>query len=42
MEALAPLADQLAIGGAMTYTFLAARDEPVGASLALWRGTAPC
>ncbi|HZO08670.1 MAG TPA: phosphoglycerate kinase [Myxococcota bacterium] len=33
MEALAPHADALAIGGAMTYTFLAARGEPVGASL---------
>jgi len=33
MEALAPHADSLAIGGAMTYTFLAARGEPVGASL---------
>jgi phosphoglycerate kinase len=32
MEALAPHADALAIGGAMTYTFLAARGEPVGAS----------
>ena len=33
MEALAPHADVLAIGGAMTYTFLAAAGEPVGASL---------
>jgi phosphoglycerate kinase len=33
MEALAPHADVLAIGGAMTYTFLAARGEPTGASL---------
>jgi phosphoglycerate kinase len=33
MEALAPHADCLAIGGAMTYTFLAARGQPVGASL---------
>jgi phosphoglycerate kinase len=33
MEALAPHADVLAVGGAMTYTFLAARDEPTGASL---------
>jgi phosphoglycerate kinase len=33
MEALAPHADVLAIGGAMAYTFLAARGEPVGASL---------
>jgi phosphoglycerate kinase len=33
MEALAPHADTLAIGGAMTYTFLAAQGQPVGASL---------
>jgi len=33
LEALAPHADVLAIGGAMAYTFLAARGEPVGASL---------
>jgi len=33
MEALAPHADVLAIGGAMTYTFLAADGQPVGASL---------
>jgi phosphoglycerate kinase len=33
MEALAPHADALAIGGAMTYTFLAARGLAVGASL---------
>jgi len=33
MEALAPHADSLAIGGAMTYTFLAAQGQPVGASL---------
>jgi phosphoglycerate kinase len=33
MEALAPHADVLAIGGAMTYTFLAARGQAVGASL---------
>jgi phosphoglycerate kinase len=33
IEALAPHADVLAIGGAMTYTFLAAQGEPVGASL---------
>jgi phosphoglycerate kinase len=33
MEALAPHADALAIGGAMTYTFLAAQGQPVGASL---------
>jgi len=33
MEALAPHADALAIGGAMTYTFLAAEGLPVGASL---------
>jgi phosphoglycerate kinase len=33
MEALAPHADVVAIGGAMAYTFLAARGEPVGASL---------
>jgi phosphoglycerate kinase len=32
LEALAPLADVLAIGGAMAYTFMAARGEPVGAS----------
>jgi phosphoglycerate kinase len=32
MEALAPHADVLAIGGAMTYTFLAALNQPVGAS----------
>jgi phosphoglycerate kinase len=33
LEALAPHADVLAIGGAMAYTFLAARGEGVGASL---------
>jgi phosphoglycerate kinase len=33
LDALAPHADALAIGGAMAYTFLAARGEPVGASL---------
>jgi phosphoglycerate kinase len=33
MEALAPHADVLAIGGAMAYTFLAARGEAVGSSL---------
>jgi phosphoglycerate kinase len=33
MEALAPHADSLAIGGAMTYTFLAAQGLAVGASL---------
>jgi phosphoglycerate kinase len=33
LEALAPHADVLAIGGAMAYTFLAARGEPVGKSL---------
>ena len=33
MEALAPHADSLAIGGAMTYTFLLAQGQPVGASL---------
>jgi len=32
LEALAPRAEILAIGGAMTYTFLAARGEPIGAS----------
>jgi phosphoglycerate kinase len=33
LEALAPRADVLAIGGAMAYTVLAARGESVGASL---------
>ncbi len=33
LEALAPHANALAIGGAMAYTFLAARGEPVGKSL---------
>jgi phosphoglycerate kinase len=33
LEALAPHAEVLAIGGAMTYTFLAARGEPIGNSL---------
>ncbi|MEM7411896.1 MAG: phosphoglycerate kinase [Myxococcota bacterium] len=33
LEALAPHADILAIGGAMSYTFMAARGEAVGASL---------
>ncbi|MBW2242566.1 MAG: phosphoglycerate kinase [Deltaproteobacteria bacterium] len=33
LEALAPHADVLAIGGAMAYTFLAARGEPTGTSL---------
>ena len=33
LEALASRADTLAIGGAMAYTFLEARGEPVGASL---------
>ncbi|MCG8592292.1 MAG: phosphoglycerate kinase [Proteobacteria bacterium] len=33
LEALAPRADVLAIGGAMAYTFLAARGEAVGTSL---------
>jgi phosphoglycerate kinase len=32
LDALAPRADALAIGGAMAYTFLASRGEPVGAS----------
>jgi phosphoglycerate kinase len=32
LEALAPHADVLAIGGAMAYTFMAARGEPTGAS----------
>jgi phosphoglycerate kinase len=33
LEALAPHADVLAIGGAMAYTFLRAAGEPTGASL---------
>jgi phosphoglycerate kinase len=33
LEALAPHADVLAIGGAMAYTFLGARGEPTGDSL---------
>jgi phosphoglycerate kinase len=33
LEALAPHADVLAIGGAMAYTFLLAKGEPTGASL---------
>lgn len=33
LEALAPRADVLAIGGAMAYTFLAAKGEPTGSSL---------
>jgi phosphoglycerate kinase len=33
LEALAPRADVLAVGGAMAYTFLAARGEPTGESL---------
>ena len=33
LEALAPHADVLAIGGAMAYTFLRAMGEPVGSSL---------
>jgi len=33
LEALAPHADVLAIGGAMAYTFLRAAGEPVGSSL---------
>jgi phosphoglycerate kinase len=33
LEALAPHADVLAIGGAMSYTFMAARGEPTGGSL---------
>jgi phosphoglycerate kinase len=32
LEALAPHAEVLAIGGAMTYTFMAARGEAIGAS----------
>ncbi len=32
LEALAPHAEALAIGGAMTYTFMAARGESIGAS----------
>jgi phosphoglycerate kinase len=32
MDALGPHADTLAIGGAMAYTFLASRGEPVGTS----------
>jgi len=32
LEALAPHADVLAIGGAMAYTFLAAKGEPTGSS----------
>jgi len=32
LEALEPHADVLAIGGAMAYTFLAARDQPTGSS----------
>jgi 3-phosphoglycerate kinase len=32
LEALAPHADVLAIGGAMAYTFMAARGTPIGAS----------
>ena len=33
LEALAPHTDVLAVGGAMAYTFLAARGEPTGTSL---------
>jgi phosphoglycerate kinase len=33
LEALAPRADVLAIGGAMSYTFMAARGESIGSSL---------
>jgi len=33
LEALAPHADVIVIGGAMAYTFLAARGEPTGTSL---------
>ena len=33
LEALAPHADVLAIGGAMSYTFLVAQGEPTGSSL---------
>ena len=33
LEALAPHADVLCIGGAMAYTFLAAQEQPTGASL---------
>lgn len=32
LEALVPHADVLAVGGAMAYTFLRAKEEPVGAS----------
>jgi len=32
LEALAPRAETLAIGGAMTFTFMAARGEPIGDS----------
>jgi len=33
MEAMAPHADVLAVGGAMAYTFLRAKGEPIGRSL---------
>ena len=35
LEALAGLADRVAVGGAMAYTFLAAEGQPTGASLVI-------